>query len=109
MPEFTRLNVDFLDTSNVYEGAALARWTDVNSRKHTDEDGEREDEALARRLQEKEWAEQPSAAEVSRGSANKTWVLQSTAVLPVGQSSLEASAPCSRPIAWTAVDTISIL
>ena len=56
MPEFTRLNVDFQDTSNVYEGAALARWTDVNSRKHTDKDGEREDEALARRLQE-EWAE----------------------------------------------------
>ena len=88
MPEFTRLNVDFQDTSNAYEGAALARWTDVNSRKYTDEDGEREDEALARRLQGKEWAEQPSAAEVSRGSANKTWVLQSTAVLPVGQSSL---------------------
>ena len=38
MPEFTRLNVDFQDTSNVYEGAALARWTDVISRKHTDED-----------------------------------------------------------------------
>lgn len=83
-PEFTRLNVDFQDTGNVYEGA---RWTDVNSRKHTDEDGEREDEALARRLQEEEWAEQPSAAEASRRSANKTWVFQSTAVVPVGQSS----------------------
>lgn len=40
--------------------------------KHTNEDGEREDEALARHLQEEEWAEQPSAAEASRGSANKT-------------------------------------
>ena len=56
VPEFTRLNVDFQDTGNMYEGAAPARWTDVNSRKHTDKDGEREDEALARRLQE-EWAE----------------------------------------------------
>jgi len=86
VPEFARLNVDFQDTGNVYEGATPARWTDVNSRKHTDEDGEREDGALARRLQEEEWAEQPPAAEASKGSANKTWVLQSTAVVPVGQS-----------------------
>ena len=28
--EFTRLSVDFQDTGNVYEGAAPARWTDVN-------------------------------------------------------------------------------
>lgn len=108
VPEFTRLNVDFQDTGNVYEGAAPARWTDVNSRKHTDEGGEREDEALARRLQE-EWAEQPSAAETSRGSVNKTWVFESTAVVSGATFTLGSSAPCSRPVAWTAVDTISIL
>ena len=52
MPEFTGLNADFQDTGNVYEGAAPAQWMDVNSRKHADGDGEREDEALARCLQE---------------------------------------------------------
>ena len=110
MPKFTGLNADFQDTGNVYEGAAPARWMDVNSRKLAGEDGEREDEALARRLQKEKWAGQPSAAEASRGGANKTWVFQSTVVVPVEQSSpLEPARLVQGLSHGTAVDTISIL
>ena len=40
---------------------------------------------------------------------NKTWVFEPTAVVSGATFTLGASAPCSRPVAWTAVDTISIL